>query len=567
MVAGEPGCPPVVHVIAKDGMDGLVQLLIGNPLLLLFVVSGLGYPFGRISVGGISLGVSAVLFVGLAIGALHPDLKLPEAIYQLGLVLLVYTVGLSSGRQFFASFRRKGLRDNLFVAAMLVFATAMTAGLGLVLQLRPALIAGIFSGSLTSTAALAGILEHVQGLSPGTGSEGFLVDPVVGFSITYPMGVVGMILAIALMQRIWKPDYGKEATALRSLGATDQHLQNRTLVVTHPEATEATIQELVGRYKWGVVFGRLQHDGKLGIAGGSTRLALGDRVGVIGSIEDVAEVAAFVGHPTYEHLEADRSSFDFRRVFVSNPKIAGHRLRDLHLPQQFGAFVTRIRRGDIEMLAHGDTVLELGDRVRVLARHDDLPAVSELFGDSYRSLSEIDILTFSLGLALGLLLGMVPIPLPGVMIKLGFAGGPLIVALLLGALERTGPLVWNIPYSANLTLRQLGLVLFLAGIGTRSGYAFVSMLQAGGGAAIFATGVVVTAVTAITALWLGHRLLKIPMSLLIGMVAGLQTQPAVLGFALEQTRNELPNLGYAAVYPVALITKIILAQLLLVLLL
>ncbi|HSH80229.1 MAG TPA: hypothetical protein VLA19_17010 [Herpetosiphonaceae bacterium] len=193
--------------------------------------------------------------------------------------------------------------------------------------------------------------------------------------------------------------------------------------------------------------------------------------------------------------------------------------------------------------------------------------MSEFFGDSYRSLSEIDILTFNLGLALGLLLGMVPIPLPGMVIKLGFAGGPLLVALLLGAVERTGPLVWNMPYSANLTLRQLGLVLFLAGIGTHSGYAFVSMLHAGGGVAIFAAGVVVTAGTAITALWIGHRLLKIPMSLLIGMMAGLQTQPAVLGFALEQTRNELPNLGYAAVFPVALITKIILGQLLLVLLL
>ncbi len=547
-------------------MDGLIQLLIGNPLLLLFVVSGLGYPLGRISIGGISLGVAAVLFVGLAIGALHPDLKLPEAIYQLGLVVLVYTVGLSSGRQFFASFRRKGLRDNLFVAAMLVFAAAMTAGVGLALQLRPALIAGIFTGSLTNAAALAGLLEYVKGLPPGTGLEELGADPVVGFSITYPVGVVGMILAIATMQRIWKPDYGKEANALRSLGATDPHLHNRTLVVTHPEATEATIQELVGRYKWDVVFGRLQHDGKMGIAGGNTRLSLGDRVGVIGSIEDVAEVTAFVGHPTDEHLELDRSSFDFRRVFVSNPKIAGHRLRDLHLPQQLGAFVTRIRRGDIEMLAHGDTVLELGDRVRVIARHEDLPVVSKFFGDSYRSLSEIDILTFNLGLALGLLLGMVPIPLPGMVIKLGFAGGPLLVALLLGAVERTGPLVWNMPYSANLTLRQLGLVLFLAGIGTHSGYAFVSMLHAGGGVAIFAAGVVVTAGTAITALWIGHRLLKIPMSLLIGMMAGLQTQPAVLGFALEQTRNELPNLGYAAVFPVALITKIILGQLLLVLL-
>jgi putative transport protein len=196
-----------------------------------------------------------------------------------------------------------------------------------------------------------------------------------------------------------------------------------------------------------------------------------------------------------------------------------------------------------------------------------MDAVSELFGDSYRALSEIDILTFTLGLALGLLVGMIPIPLPGgAAIKLGFAGGPLIVSLILGALERTGRLVWTMPYSANLTLRQFGLILFLAGIGTRSGYAFGSTLGAGGALPIFVAGTVVTLTAALVSLWIGYRLLKIPMSLLIGMIAGIQTQPAVLGFALEQTGNDLPNAGYTAVYPVALIAKIILAQIIVALL-
>lgn len=548
-------------------MDTIIQLLLSNPLLLLVVVAALGYPLGRISIGGVSLGVSAILFVGLAVGSLHPELQLPEIIYQLGLVVLVYTIGLSSGRQFFGSFRRKGLRDNLFVVVILTLAAAITIAIGLALRLRPALIAGVYTGSLTNTAAFAAVLEYVNELPAGTRAGQLVAEPVVGFSITYPIGVIGVIIAIIVMQRLWRIDFAKEAVELRALGATDQQLQNRTLVVTHPEATQATIQELVSRHKWDVVFGRVQRDGNLSLAGGQTRLAIGDRVSVIGSVDDVAEVTAFVGPPTSEQLDLDRTALDHRRVFVSNSQIAGHRLRDLNLPQQFGAFVTRVRRGDIEMLAHGDTVLELGDRVRVVARHEDLPAVSRFFGDSYRSLSEVDILTLNVGLAIGLLLGTASLPLPGVNIKLGLAGGPLIVALILGALERTGPLVWLLPYSANLTLRQIGLVLFLAGIGTRSGYTFVSMLQAGGGAAVFLAGVLVTATTALTALWVGHRLLKIPMSLLIGMVAGLQTQPALLGFALEQTRNDLPNLGYAAVYPVALITKIILTQVLLALLL
>jgi putative transport protein len=267
-------------------------------------------------------------------------------------------------------------------------------------------------------------------------------------------------------------------------------------------------------------------------------------------------------------LELDRSQLDYRRIFVSNPKLAGLPLRDLNLPQQFGAIVTRVRRGDIEFIPNGDTVLEPGDRVRVVTPRENMEALTKFFGDSYRSLSEVDILSFSLGIALGLLLGLVPVPLPGgVVLKLGFAGGPLVVSLILGAFARTGPLVWTLPYSANLTLRQLGLILFLAGVGTRAGYPFISTFTKGGGVYLLLAGAVITCAVSLLTLWIGHKLLKIPMGILIGMLAGIQTQPAVLGFALEQTGNDLPNIGYASVYPVAIIAKIVLAQLLLALLL
>jgi putative transport protein len=365
-------------------------------------------------------------------------------------------------------------------------------------------------------------------------------------------------------------DYVKENEALRKTyaGATNARLTNRTIRVTHCESGCDTVHELISAHKWDVVFGRMKHDGKLGLATGDTRLVAGDVVSVVGAREDLERVTAQLGEPSEERIELDRSELDYRRIFVSSPKIAGHRLSDLNLPQQFGAVVTRVRRGDIEFLPRGDTVLELGDRVRVLTHRDNMEAVSRFFGDSYRALSEIDILTFSTGLAIGLVLGIIPIPLPGgVTLKLGFAGGPLIVALILGALGRTGPMVWSMPYSANLTLRQVGLLFFLAGVGTRAGYAFVTTFTQSGGLAIFAAGAILTCVTALTMLWVGHKLLKIPMGLLIGMLAGLQTQPAVLGFALEQTGNDLPNIGYATVYPVAMITKILFAQLLLTLLL
>jgi len=236
------------------------------------------------------------------------------------------------------------------------------------------------------------------------------------------------------------------------------------------------------------------------------------------------------------------------------------------LTERFEAIITRVRRGDIDRLARPDIVLEPGDRVRVVAPRDRMHEVTRFFGDSYRMLSEIDVASFSLGLVAGLLLGLVPVPLPGGgTFRLGMAGGPLVVGLALGALERTGPFTWQLPYNANLTLRQLGAVLFLAGIGVRSGYAFADALGSGEGVSMLLAGGAVTCLAALLMVWIGRALLRAPVDVLCGMIAGMQTQPAVLAFAVEQTGDDLPNTGYASVYPVATISKIVLAQLLLVL--
>lgn len=545
----------------------MTQLLIDNPLLLLFIIAALSYPLGRLKVRGVGLGVSAVLFVGLAVGALDPNLKLPEIIYTFGLVIFVYTIGLSSGPGFFASFRRKGLRDNALVLAMLALATLMTVGAAYILKLHPPVAAGLFTGSLTNTPALAGVLELVKSYAPPAALDPLLAEPVLGYSIAYPTGVLGMIAAIALLPRAFQVEYAREAETLHDLGGRGQHLENRTLVVTSSAVVNLPVQDLMNQNHWDVVFGRVRRGGLLTLVTGQTRLALGDFVSIVGTAPELDRVTAALGTVSDEQLELDRREMDSRRIFVSNPKIVGVRLRDLNLPQQYGALVTRVRRGDIEWLAQDDTVLELGDRVRVVTRRENMRALGEFFGDSYRAVSEIDFLSFSLGLALGLLVGLVPIPIPGgITFKLGSAGGPLIVALILGTRERTGPLIWTLPYSANLTLRQFGLILFLAGIGTRAGYAFVTTLSQSGGLGLFAAGALITFLTAFLTLMLGYRILKIPMGLLIGILAGLQTNPAVLGFATEQTENDLPNIGYTTVYPVATIAKILIAQLILILL-
>ena len=545
-------------------MYHMIKLLSENPLLLLFLVAAIGYPLGRLRVYGSCLGVAAVLFVGLAIGSIHPDLKLPEIVYVLGLALFVYTVGLSSGPSFVASLRKDGIRNNLLVVSLLVFAASLTLLAQKFFDLKATMTAGMFAGSFTNTPALAGALETLKHLATSENLSQLLSEPIVGYSVTYPMGVIGVVFAISIAQKIWKIDYAEEARNLKVFGASNEPLQVCTIKVTRQEALNETLSQLADKHEWRVMFGRVQRLDQMLLAEFDKRPEAGDLLVTVGTAEDLESAVRYMGERSDVEIQHGQDEYDVRRIFVSNHDVEGRRLRDLGIRKKFGALITRVRRGDDDFLPDGDTTLEPGDRVRVLAPQDRMRAVSDFFGDSYRAVSEVDILTFSVGLALGLLIGVIPLPLPGgITFKLGFAGGPLIVALILGTIKRTGNLIWTLPYSANATLRQIGLVFFLAGIGTRAGYGFLSTFSKGGGITLFVVGAAITFTATALHLWIGHRLLRIPMSILTGMVAGLFTQPAVLGYALEQTENDLPNVGYASVYPVAMIAKILLVQALL----
>ena len=535
-----------------------------NPLLLLFAVIAVGYPLGRVKIGGFSLGIAAVLFAGLGAGALRPDFQLPELVYQLGLVLFVYTIGLANGATFFASFRRRGLRDAAFVTAVLIAAAVLVAVLARLLRLDAPTAAGLFAGSLTNTPALAAVLESLAHTRAGDGA--LATEPVVAYSVAYPLGVVGMLLAIVVFQRLFRIDYAAEAARAAGNAPSAPSLGSRTVEVTRTDACRS-VKDLIRRNEWSVVFGRRKRRGVLSLIDGDEPLEIGDRLTIIGPAAELDKVQAALGAASAESLELSREEMDSRFVFVSNRPAAGIRLRDLALPDRWGALVTRVRRGDVELVPTSDTTLELGDHVRVLARRGDLDAVSRFFGDSHRALSEIDVLTFSLGLGLGLLLGMLAIPLPGaITIRLGLAGGPLIVALVLGAVGRTAGMLWTLPHTANHTLRQLGLIFFLAGIGTRAGGAFLATVQEAHGLVLLLAGAAVTITVAVATLWIGFRVLRMPMGLLTGMLAGLQTQPAVLAFAQDQSGDDVPSVGYAHVYPVAILVKIVLAQVLLALL-
>ncbi len=540
----------------------MIALLKENPLLLLFLVAALGYLIGRIRVAGFGLGVAAVLFVGLAVSSRDPDLKLPELVGSFGLVLFVYTIGIAGGPGFFASFRRRGLTENGLALGLVLVAAALSASLHWALHLDGPLVAGTFAGSLTNTPALAGVVQTLRETAPG--QEALLARPVVAYSVTYPAGVVGVLVAIWLMRRFWTRG---SVPPSKSAGATAGELVNQTVRVTCAAAMATPALALCHAHGLRALFGRMKRGDVVSVVTGATHFEAGDFVVVVGDEASVRAATLLLGEACEEHLDLDRRMLDFRRIFVSKPSLAGGLLRELALPARFGATVTRIRRGDVDLLPDDDTVLELGDRIRVVGPRARMDEVSRFFGDSYKALAEVDVVTFSLGIALGLALGMVPIPLPaGASFKLGAAGGPLIVGLLLGRVGRTGPLVWTLPFSANLTLRQLGLVLFLASVGTRSGYAFATTFAQGGGLAIFAAGAAITCSTALGGLWIGHRFLHIPRDVLVGVIAGVHTQPAALAFAVEQTESDQPNLGYSTVFPLATIAKIVIAQLLLTLL-
>jgi putative transport protein len=534
----------------------MIDFLVDNPFVLLFRVLGLGYLLGKVRVGGFGLGVSAVLFVGLAFGALSPRITLPEFVYQLGLVLFVYTVGVSAGPGFLGTLRRRALGANLAVVLVLTVSAVLAGVLGRSLGVSRAATAGMYTGATTNTPALAGVLQHQS--EAHAGRERALTDPVLGYSVAYPFGVLGMLVAVWGAHRLW----GRRTGAG---GEEDERLVNLTAFVTASGAAGRTTSELQREHGWTVVISRVRRGDEAEVPHGDFVLREGDLVVVVGPVREAERMVATLGARAGEELPLDRTELDARRMFVSASEPVGQRIVDLRLPERFGAIITRVRRGDVDRLARPDTVLEPGDRVRVVAGRDRMPEVTRFFGDSYRKLSEIDVASFSLGLVAGLLLGLVPLPMPGGgTFRLGMAGGPLLVGLVLGALERTGPFTWQLPYNANLTLRQLGAVLFLAGVGVRSGYAFVQTVGSGDGVSMLLAGGAVTCLSAMLMIAIGRVVLRVPVDVLTGIIAGMQTQPAVLAFAVEQTGDDLPNTGYASVYPVATIAKIVLAQVLLV---
>lgn len=542
----------------------MTDFLANNPLVLLFVVISFGYFIGNIKFLGSGLGVAAVLFTGLAFGAMDPRFKIDDIVFQLGLSVFVYSVGLSSGPVFFKAYKENGLKDFIFAMSMLLFTGLMACGLWFMFDFTAAEITGVYTGSTTNTAALAGVLEYLKQSDLSEAAFSSLEkEAVIGYTFSYPMGVMGGIIAIIIMEKVLKIDYAQELKSLKSKFPLSDKLTSRTIKVTNAEVEGENIRDLKMKHGFNVSFGRVFQGKKMNLVTWNTELELGDGLIAVGESSELDKLQNLLGERSTSPVINDKTKYDSRRIFVSNPEVTGVTIATLNLDEKFDAIITRIRRGDVEMIATPDTVLELGDRIRFVARREDLSGLSELFGDSYQQVSRVNLFSFGLGIGLGLIIGSIPIPLgSGAEFKLGFAGGPLLVGLILGATRRTGGIVWTMPYGSAITLQQIGLMLLLAAIGISSGFAFRESLGFDK-IWVFLAGTIMSLLTAIVIFLVGYKIRKMPFSLLTGMVAN---QPAILDFAMERTGNRIPMFGFSQIFPIALIMKIVIAQVLFIVL-
>ena len=526
---------------ATGTLKAMASLFASSPLLALFVVVALGAAIGAIRIGPLRFGAAGALFVGLTVSALHPEVVSTHMsiVQPMGLAFFVYCVGISAGATFFQDLRKQ---TNLLALTTIVCVVGALIALvgGRLLGLSSGLTSGLFTGALTAAPAL----------DTATRLTG---DPnaAVGYAFGYPVGVIGGILIVTItVTRKWVGPKDTPSLAGSSLEAVSIHVSKHI-----------NTRDIDAWRDQRVRLSYLRRDGRTRVTAPGEDLLPGDHVVMVGDPASIKEAAPLVGEILDHNLEDDRSDLAFERIVVSNPDVAGRSVSELNVTKRFGAVITRVRRGDLDLLARDDLDLQLGDHVAVVVPTDELDDIAEWLGDSERRVAEVDGMAFGIGLVLGLLLGIVSFPLPGGQgFQLGAAAGPLIVGMLLGALRRTGPLVWTLPAAANLTIRQIGLMLFLAALGLNAGPQFASLLGSPEGwrAALLAA-VMVVVCCVIQAL--GAKFIGLSSARAAGGIAGFLGQPAVLQAADARVTDERIEAAYATLFAFAIIVKILLLPL------
>lgn len=519
-------------------MELIKTFLEQQPMMALFLTIAIGYLVGEINIKGFSLGVGAVLFVALAMGWFAPKSVPAAMVGTLGLALFLYTVGIQYGKQFFTGLTsRNGRRANVMALIGVLLAGAVSLLFVKTMGIKLGYALGLFAGSGTSTPTLQAAIESLRNN-----------DPAVGYSVSYPFGVAGPILFLYLAFMILKPKVESGAST---------GLEMLEILVRNAELSGKTVAEVMTTLPRGIQIVARRRGGRNEPASPTSVIAEDDVLLAVGaSKETLGAAGRSLGEVAPGRLVKDRAHMDYLRVFASRPTVVGRALGDLQLPGENGSVVLHVRRGDTDLMAQPDLVLEFGDRVGLLASRERFGAMRKFFGDSIKGTAEFSYISIGLGMALGFMIGAVQVPLPIIgKLVVGLAG-VLIVALILGNLRRTGGMNWTIPLSANLVLRNLGLTLFLAQVGMSSGPKFAATVTETG-FQMLGLGAAVLVALVLPVMILGLFVYRMPFDDVAGIVAGACGNPAILAYSNRLAPTDKPDLGYAMIFPGMTIIKIL----------
>ncbi|MBL7635253.1 MULTISPECIES: putative transporter [Atlantibacter] len=539
---------------------------------ILALVAVVGLWIGNVKIRGVGLGIGGVLFGGIIVGhfveqaGIGLNGHMLHFIQEFGLILFVYTIGIQVGPGFFSSLRVSGLRLNLFAILIVVLGGVVTAILHKLFDIPLPVVLGIFSGAVTNTPALGAGQQILADL--GTPTD--IVDQMgMSYAMAYPFGICGILLTMWLIRMVFRINVDSEAAQHdASNGFSHAQLHTINIRVENPNLNMLAIQDVPILNSDTIICSRLKREEVLMVPSPNTVVQIGDLLHLVGREKDLHNAQLVIGKEVDTSLSTHGTELRVERVVVTNEKVFGKKIRDLQFKQRYDVVISRLNRAGVELVASSNASLQFGDILNLVGRPASIDAVAAEVGNAQQKLQQVQMLPVFIGIGLGVLLGSIPLFIPGfpAALRLGLAGGPLIMALILGRIGTIGKLYWFMPPSANLALRELGIVLFLSVVGLKSGGDFVDTLLAGSGVSWIAYGVLITAVPLITVGLLARIFARMNYLTLCGMLAGSMTDPPALAFANNlHATSGAAALSYATVYPLVMFLRIITPQLLAVL--
>ena len=553
-------------------IDLFTKPSVAQQVLAIALTAAIGLMVGKIKVKGISLGGAGALFVGILLGhlGLRVEGNVLHFIQEFGLILFVYTIGMQVGPGFMDSIRRHGLVLNVLSTGIVLLGVITTLCLYFFTDMHnnvPVLI-GMLCGAVTNTPSLGAANSAFAAAGVDTSLTG------IGYAVAYPFGVIGIILVMILMRVIFRQNPAKAAeNYTKDIAANAKEIESCSLTVDNPNLFGVTLKDIPDLISSGVVVTRLLRNGNITTPNGNTVIVEGDKLHIVGMPEAVAAMEKIIGHRLEKPITQETSNADkpivVKTILVTNKKILGRTIGSLALAERYGVNVSRVVRSGFKFTGRLDLRIKFADKLRVVGTAEGIEATAKELGNSLTALDHPEILPAFLGIFLGVIVGSIPLALPGMPtpLKLGLAGGPLIVAILLSRKRKIGPLNFFMANSANLMLREFGLTLFLSCVGLNAGIKFFDVLLNGDGLYYMGLAAIITFVPLAIMATVGHLVFKVNFLSLCGVLAGATTDPPALAFANSQADSEAVNIGYASVYPLTMLLRILSGQVLAILLL